>query len=121
MKMLIVEDNDLNRRLLRALLQSKGFELEEARTAAEAISALGAPPFPDAVLLDITIPGGGLSVASHIAARPGLSGVTVVAITALAMRGDRERFLAAGCHGYISKPIDVKTFVAQVQEIVRAR
>jgi CheY-like chemotaxis protein len=121
MKILVVEDNELNRRLLRALLQSKGFDMEEAQTAAEAIAALGRPPLPDVILLDINLPGGGLSVAAHVAAAPAMAGITVIALTALAMRGDRERFLAAGCHGYLSKPIDVKTFIAQVEEIVAAR
>jgi CheY-like chemotaxis protein len=121
MQFLVVEDNELNRRLLRALLQSKGFGMEEAHTAAEAIAALGRAPLPEVILLDINLPGGGLSVAAHVAATPAMAGITVIALTALAMRGDRERFLASGCHGYLSKPIDVKTFIAQVEEIVRAR
>jgi len=121
MKLLVVEDNELNRKLLRAVLRLKGHTAEEAVTAAEAIAALSRIPAPDVVLLDIDIPGGGLTVASHIQSTPALAGTTVIALTALAMRGDRERFLAAGCHGYISKPIDVKTFVAEIEAIQRAR
>jgi CheY-like chemotaxis protein len=121
MKLLVVEDNELNRKLLRAVLRLKGYTAEEAVTAAEAIAALSRIPAPDVVLLDIDIPGGGLTVASHIQSTPALAGTTVVALTALAMRGDRERFLAAGCHGYISKPIDVKTFVAEMEAIQRGR
>lgn len=121
MKILIIEDNELNRKLLWALLRPKGFDLEEAQTAFEAIAILGRSPPPDVILLDINVPGGGLSVAAHVAATPALAGITVIALTALAMQGDRERFLAAGCHGYLSKPIDVRTFTAQVEQIVRAR
>lgn len=121
MKMLLVEDNELNRRLLREVLRHGGHSWEEATTAAEALAALGRPPPPAVVLLDIDVPGGGLTVAAHIRATPALAGVTTIAITALAMRGDRERFLAAGCHGYISKPIDVKSFVAEVETIHAGR
>jgi CheY-like chemotaxis protein len=121
MRILVVEDNELNRRLLRALLKAKGIDQVETHTAAEAIAALARAPLPDVILLDINIPGGGLSVAAHVAATPAMAGITVIALTALAMRGDRERFLAAGCHGYLSKPIDVKTFMSQVEEIVAAR
>jgi CheY-like chemotaxis protein len=121
MKILLVEDNDLNRRLVQAVLKPKGHALEEVQTAADAIAALNRPPPPDVVLLDINIPGGGLSVAAHVKSTPALQGVTVIATTALAMRGDEERFLAAGCHGYISKPINVKTFEAQIEAIIRGR
>jgi two-component system cell cycle response regulator DivK len=121
MKVLIVEDNEVNRRLVREVFRHKGHQLEEAETAAEAIAALGRGSLPDAVLLDIDIPGGGLSVLSHIRATPLLAGLTVIALTALAMVGDRERFLAAGCDGYIAKPIGVKTFVAEIEAILRER
>jgi two-component system cell cycle response regulator DivK len=121
MKLLMVEDNELNRKLLRSLLKYKGHVAEEAVTAAEAIEAVSRTPPPDVVLLDIEIPGGGLTVASHIRSTPALAGVTVIATTALAMHGDRERFLAAGCHGYIAKPIDVKNFVAEIEAIRSGR
>jgi CheY-like chemotaxis protein len=121
MKLLRVEDNELDRKLLREVLRHKGHTAEEAVTAAEAIAALSRIPAPDVVLLDIYIPGGGLTVASQIQSTPALAGTTVIALTASAMRGDRERFLAAGCHGYISKPINVKTFVAEIEAIQRGR
>jgi two-component system cell cycle response regulator DivK len=120
-KLLVVEDNELNRKLLRELLGHRGHSTEETSTAAEAIALLSSAPAPDVVLLDIDIPGGGLTVVAYIKSRPVLAGVTVIAHTALAMRGDRERFLAAGCHGYISKPIAVKTFVAEIEAIRRDR
>ena len=121
MKILVVEDNDLNRHLVQAVLKPRGHVLEEAQTAADAIAALGRAPPPDVVLLDINIPGGGLSVAGHVQSTPALQPTTVIALTAFAMRGDEDRFLAAGCHGYISKPIDVKTFAAQIEAIIHGR
>jgi two-component system cell cycle response regulator DivK len=121
MKLLVVEDNVVNRRLARVLLLHKGHDMAEVATAAEAIATLDSGPLPDVVLLDIQIPGGGLSVVAHVRATPSLAGLAVIAHTALAMRGDRERFLAAGCDGYIAKPISVKTFVAEIETILRER
>jgi len=115
MKLLIVEDNAVNRMLVREVLRYRGQEMEEVETAAEAIAALNDGPLPDVVLLDIDIPGGGLTVAAHIRATPRLAGITVVALTASAMQGDRERFLAGGCDGYIAKPISVKTLMAEIE------
>jgi CheY-like chemotaxis protein len=120
MRVLVVEDNELNRRLVRDVLKRRGHLTVEVETAAEAIAALDRLPLPDVVLLDIDVPGGGLTVASHIRQTPALDGIPVIALTALAMQGDRERFLAAGCDGYISKPIDVKTFVAEIEAICRS-
>jgi CheY-like chemotaxis protein len=117
MKFLVVEDNEVNRRLVREVLGHKGHTVEEVVNAGDAIAALGRTPLPDVVLLDIDVPGGGLTVAAHVRATPALAGLTVIALTALAMRGDRERFLAAGCDGYIAKPISVRTFVSEVESI----
>jgi two-component system, cell cycle response regulator DivK len=118
-KILLVEDNEVNRRLVHAVLEHAGHPTAEASTAAEALAALSRST-PDVILLDIDIPGGGLTVASHVCSTPALNGVTVIALTALAMQGDRERFLAAGCHGYISKPISIKMFVKEI-EAIRAK
>lgn len=121
MKILHVEDNELNRKLVRVLLAPAGHEIVEAESAGEAIEKLREAPPPDLVLLDISLPGGGLTVAAHVRSRPELSGVKVVALTALAMRGDRERFLAAGCDEYISKPLDARTFASRVEELLLRR
>jgi len=86
-KLLTVEDNELNRKLLRKVLRQKGHTAEEAVTAEEAIAALERMPAPFVVLLDIDIPGGGLTVASHIRSTPALAGTTVIALSALAMPG----------------------------------
>ncbi len=121
MRVLIVDDQAVNRELARALLEHRGHAADEAASAAAAIAALDRGPAPDVVLLDIDLPGGGLTVAAHIRAAPALEGVTVIAYTALAMRGDRERLLAAGCDGYISKPISVRTFVAEIEAVHEGR
>jgi CheY-like chemotaxis protein len=118
---LIVEDNPVNRQLVREILTHKGHTAVDAATAAEAIAALEARPLPDVVLLDIEIPGGGLTVASHVRATPALARLPVIALTALAMSGDLERFLAAGCDGYISKPIDVRRLIPEIESIIRTR
>ncbi|HVY61814.1 MAG TPA: response regulator [Planctomycetota bacterium] len=122
MRVLIVDDNQVNRRLVREVLNHKGHASEEAETAAEAIAALERRPLPDVVLLDIDLPGGGLTVLAHARASPSpeLAKLPVIALTALAMRGDRERLLAAGCDGYISKPIGVRTFLAEIESVVAA-
>jgi CheY-like chemotaxis protein len=71
---------------------------------------------PDLILMDIHLPGmDGLSVVRAMKAEPRTSKVPILALTAHAMRGDKDRFLEAGCDGYISKPIDVKTFVASIE------
>jgi two-component system cell cycle response regulator DivK len=118
---LIVDDNPANRELARALLERKGHATEQVATVPDAIAALDREPRPDVVLLDIDIDGGGLTIAAHIRGAPGLAGTTVIAHTALAMPGDRERFLASGCDGYIGKPVSVRTFVDEIEAIRRAR
>lgn len=117
MKLLNVEDNAVNRRLFREVLQHKGHQVTEADSAESAIKTLDESDLPDVVLLDIDIPGGGLSVLAHVRATPRLAGLTIIALTAFAMRGDRERFLGSGCDGYIPKPIRVKTFVSEIERI----
>jgi CheY-like chemotaxis protein len=102
------------------VLKLRGYNSDQADTAATAIAALDGSDVPDVILLDIDIPGGGLAVLSHVRSTPRLEHVPVIALTAFAMPGDRDRFIAAGCNAYISKPIDVATFVAQVEAVVFA-
>lgn len=100
----IVEDNPDNRLLLQAIL-SDDYSLTEYVNGAEALAGL-VVDVPDLVLLDISLPGmDGLEVLRHIRADARLAGLPVVALTAHAMAGDRERFLAAGFDGYFTKPI----------------
>lgn len=121
-RLLLVEDYPMNRTLARELLEHHGHEVIEARDVAEAHARLGESVF-DAVLLDIQIPGGGgTAVLGFIRAQPALRALPVIAVTAQAMTGDRERFLGAGFDGYISKPIDTRAFCETVeQHILRGR
>jgi two-component system cell cycle response regulator DivK len=110
---LVVEDNEQSMELVEFLLEEAGLEVQKAVDAASAIEEFQRHR-PDLVLMDMNLPGrDGLSVVGELRTlAPGT--LPIVALTALAMRGDRERFLAGGCDGYISKPIDVSTFVEQV-------
>ncbi len=115
-EILVVEDNPQNYELAEFLLEDAGFAVRRAADAGELRRAL-ASGLPDLVLMDIQLPGvDGLSLVSEIRALPEAGALPIVALTAHAMRGDRERFLAAGCDGYISKPIDVATFAGEVEK-----
>ena len=121
MRVLLVEDHVMNRTLAREVLELGGHEIVDAHNVSEARLRLTEPPF-DVVLLDIMIPGGGgVAVLDFIRASPHLARLPVIAVTAQAMDGDRERLLATGFDGYISKPIDTKTFCASVEQFVRER
>ncbi|MFN2564981.1 MAG: response regulator [Gemmatimonadaceae bacterium] len=118
---LIVEDNDKNMKLVRDLLQYHGYRTLEAGTGAEALAAAGAHR-PDLVLMDIQLPDmDGVAVLRALRADPRTAAIPVVALTAFAMTGDRERFLEFGFDGYLAKPIDVSAFPAQVAEYCRRR
>ncbi len=111
---LIVEDNEANMELAAFILEEAGFEVVRAMDGAGALAALRRA-IPDVVLLDIHLPGtDGLQLLKEVRALPGAERVPVLALTAHAMRGDRERFLAGGFDGYIAKPISVKTFVSEI-------
>jgi CheY-like chemotaxis protein len=114
-RVLIVEDNALNRLLLHDLLELRGHEVVEAATVDEARRALDAGRL-DLLLLDVQIPGGGAeAVIRHARARAEFAETPIVAVTSLAMPGDRERLLGSGFQGYLSKPIDTRTFGAIVE------
>jgi len=111
---LVVEDNEQNLELTEFLLEEAGAEILCARDAAEMRRRLK-DVVPDLVLMDIQLPGtDGLVLVKEVLSGPRTSEIPIVALTAHAMRGDRERFLAAGFRGYIAKPIEVRTFVEQV-------
>ena len=114
-RILIVEDNPLNRLLIHDVLELRGHEVFEASTVAEAKVVLDAEKL-DLLLLDVQIPGGGGEVViREVRARPELAELPIVAVTSLAMPGDRERLLGIGFQGYLSKPIDTRTFGAAIE------
>jgi two-component system sensor histidine kinase/response regulator len=105
-EVLLVEDNAVNREVARELLGQSGLEVSEAHNGAEALEMLQVRPY-DLVLMDVQMPVmDGLEAVRALRAVPELRDLPVVALTAHAMLGDRERFLAAGMNGYVSKPID---------------
>src|ERR1700716_4234111 len=111
---LAVEGNEANRMLIQAVLEGFGYVVLLAGSASEAITSIKRRR-PDLILMDIQLPGqDGLSLTRRLKADPAVSAIPVVALTALAMGGDRELSLAAGCSGYISKPIDTRTIIAEV-------
>ncbi|MEM9951220.1 MAG: response regulator [Chloroflexota bacterium] len=102
---LYIEDNPLNMRLVRKLVKSFGYDMIEAVDGITGLEMVKSER-PDLVLVDVNLPGiDGLEVASTIKASPELASIPTIALTANAMHGDRERCLAAGCDGYIAKPI----------------
>ena len=109
-RILIVEDNSLNRLLVHDILELRGHEVIEAANVDEARVMLDAEHL-DLLLLDVHIPGGGgEAVIKEVRKRAQLVHLPIVAVTSLAMPGDRERLLASGFQGYLSKPIDTRTF-----------
>ncbi len=120
-RILLVEDNDQNSYLVTFLMQSRGWEVVRAHDG-EAGLALAASCAPALILLDIQLPGmDGYTVARVLRSDPRLDPIPVVAVTSYAMAGDRERCLAAGCDGYIEKPIDPVTFAADVEKFLECR
>ena len=120
-RVLVVEDNDMNMQLVEYLLEEGGYSIVKAASGEDALSiARGGEPV-DLILMDIHLPGiDGLSVVREMKNDARTSGIPILALTAHAMRGDKDRFLEAGCDGYISKPIDVKTFLSSIRQYLRA-
>jgi two-component system, cell cycle response regulator DivK len=113
---LIVEDNDKNLKLARDLLQHDGFRTLEAETAAAAI-ALAEQRAPDLILMDIQLPDmDGVTALGRLREMGTTTSIPVVALTAFAMAGDRERLLAAGFDGYLAKPINIHNFSDSVRQ-----
>lgn len=112
---LVIEDNEQNLYLVSFILQKHDYEVHQARDGRTGI-ALADELQPDLILLDIQLPGmDGYAVAQVLRDNPKLKDVPVIAVTSYAMVGDREQALAAGCTGYIEKPINPDTFLDQVE------
>ena len=117
-KILIIEDNPLNLELAADLLEANGFIVHSAQTAEEGLR-MARELLPDLVLMDFSLPDmDGLSAAKKLKADPVTRHLTVVGLTAHAMRGDEQIALNAGCDGYLTKPIDTRTFVATVTKFI---
>jgi two-component system, cell cycle response regulator DivK len=114
-QILVVEDNDKNMKLFRDVLLATGYRPLEAATGGEAID-LAIAQAPDLVLMDIQLPDvDGIQALRLLRADVRTAGIPVLAVTALAMEGDRERFLAEGFDGYLSKPVDVRELIRTVR------
>jgi two-component system cell cycle response regulator DivK len=115
-RILVVEDNPMNMKLFRDVLLAAGYTTLEARTGEEAVE-LARSSEPALVLMDVQLPGiDGIEALARLRADERTGSMTVVALTAQAMSGDRERFLEAGFDGYLSKPIDIAELVQVVRE-----
>jgi CheY-like chemotaxis protein len=113
-RILVVDDNPINLKLARVVLRDAGFEVRAVMNATEALADIAVAP-PDLILMDIQLPGmDGLTLTRRLKANDATSRIRVVAMTAYAMKGDAGKALAAGCDGYLTKPIDTRTLPSTV-------
>jgi two-component system cell cycle response regulator DivK len=113
-RILVVEDNPINMELVRDILIAAGYEVLEAADGASGV-AVACAERPELILMDLKLPGlDGLEATRQIRANGDLAGVPIIAVTAHAMKGDDDKALAAGCDGFITKPINVRDFNAAV-------
>ena len=120
-RILVVEDNEDNMYLIRVLLQKSGFAILEASDGAEGVE-LAVKEKPDLILMDIQLPRlDGYEATKRIKANKETKDIPVIALTSYALVGDREKALNAGCDGYIEKPINPETFVAEMEKYLSAK
>ena len=120
-RILLVEDNPLNLKLVRDVLQVAGYDVVEARSGEEGLRVAAEKP-PDLVLMDLQLPGIDGTETMHQLRSGGLDrGVPIVAVTAFAMAADRERAALAGFDGYVEKPISVRSLARQVESLLVRR
>ena len=105
-RILVVDDNPVNLKLLRILLTGEGFDIQTASDGEEALSII--PSFcPDLILMDVQLPGvDGLTLTRQLKSDPASKDIVIIVVTSFAIKGDRERALQAGCDDYMTKPID---------------
>lgn len=119
MRILIIEDNEQNLYLARYLLEARGHEVHDAGDGVEGLAVARGGVF-EIALIDIQLPGiDGYEVARRLRQLPHWADVPIVAVTSFAMAGDRDRALAAGCTGYLEKPVDPDRFAAQVEALAK--
>ena len=118
-RILVVEDNPMNLELVRDILTAEGYEVLEAADGATGV-AIATLERPALILMDLQLPRlDGLEAARLIRADPRLAGIPIVAVTAHAMKGDDEKARAAGCDGFVTKPIQVREFAATVAAFLK--
>jgi len=117
-KILLIEDNEQNRYLTTFLLEKNGYEVFSASDGPQGIELAGRI-LPLVILLDIQLPSmDGYTVACKLRTNQALANMPIVAVTSCPMAGDREKMIAAGCDGYIEKPINPDTFVAEIERYI---
>lgn len=115
-RILYIEDNFQNKRLVRKILTAKGFEVLEADDGLTGVE-MAVNELPDLILMDISLPGiDGVEATQRIKAFDGTVDIPIIALTANAMRGDRERFIAAGCDDYLPKPISTGDLLNMINQ-----
>ena len=115
-RILVVEDNETNMYLIHFILRKSGYDVIEARTGEEGVE-LAIREKPDQVIMDIQLPGiDGLEATKRIRELEADEKIPIVALTSYAMTGDRAKALKAGCTGYIEKPINPETFMAEIEK-----
>ena len=120
-KTLIVEDNPLDMRLIELTLRAKGYTLLKATNGKEAIG-VAAREQPDIIILDIQLPGiSGLKVARRLKEALAFRHISIIAVTAYAIKGDKERILEAGCDAYLSKPINTRELPGKIAKMLLRR
>jgi len=116
---LVIEDDEMNMKLVRTLLKLGDFDILEACNAEKGI-ALAREHLPDLILMDLQLPGmDGLSATRIIRRDAELMDLPIVALTAFAMQGDNEKALEAGCVGYLTKPIDTRSFLKTIGDFIK--
>jgi CheY-like chemotaxis protein len=119
-RILVVEDNQMNLELVTDVLEAGGFIVDQAHTAEQAFHAARGLS-PDLILMDLSLPGlDGLAATRTLRDDPATRHLTIIALTAHAMKGDEALALRAGCDGYLTKPIDTKTFAARIATFIAA-
>jgi two-component system cell cycle response regulator DivK len=117
-QILLVEDNEMNRDMLSRRLNRKDFDVVMANDGNECMQVLSTQR-PDLILMDINLPGrDGYELTREIKANPETNAIPIIALTAHAMNGDREKSIAAGCDDYDTKPVDFKRLLGKIQDLM---
>jgi CheY-like chemotaxis protein len=120
-RVLIVDDNPTNLKLVAYLVKANGYEVDTAADADTAVSAIAANR-PRVILMDLQLPGvDGLELTRRLKADPATRDISIIAVTAYAMKGDQEKALAAGCDDYVTKPIDTRALPELIARYAKAR